>query len=179
MGLTRVTDILVRDNIRDKLANGEVVYVIDEKTFYLYNDGNFTKIPTDTDLKLSLYDMNAQVISQLPTLSEEKLNNKNKDFKNFIKETNNNFYMLYGKEISYFTVFHNLDPYIGYIGYQIYTDFYEVLLECLRNIGEVKSFDLTEAKDAFEIWVKIDEDKTTCLYFFPYDTGIVYVQEGK
>jgi hypothetical protein len=134
---------------------------------------------TDTDLKLSLYDMNAQIISQLPALSKEDIQAKKQTFKDFLEKTENNFYMLYGKEISYFTVFHNLDSYIDYVGYQIYTDFYEVLLECLRNIGEVKSFDLTEAKDAFEIWVKVDEDKTTCLYFFPYDSGIVYVQEGE
>ena len=175
MALTRVTNRLVRDNMQDKLANGEVIYVTDEKTFYLYNDGNFTKITTDTDMKLSLYDMNAQIISQLPTLNEEMLNNKEKDFKNFIKETDNDFYMLYGKEISYFTVFNKLNPNIKFVGYQIDSDFYKELIECLHNIGEIKSFTLTDAKDAFEIWVKTDEDKTTCLYFFPYDAGIIFI----
>lgn len=177
MALIKVTDMIARQALKPQ--DGDVVFVKDTKDFFIYHDENYTLIPKEANLALSLYDMNAQIMSQLPTLSKEDMQTKKQTFKDFLGKTENNFYMLYGKEISYFTVFHNLDPYIGYTGYQIYTDFYEVLLECLRNIGEVKSFDLTETKDAFEIWVKVDEDKTTCLYFFPYDSGIVYVQEEK
>lgn len=177
MALTKVTNIIARQALKPQ--DGDVVFVEDTKDFFIYHDENYTLIPKEANLALSLYDMNAQIMNQLPTLSKEDMQAKKQTFKDFLRKTENNFYMLYGKEISYFTIFHNLDPDIGYIGYQIYTDFYEVLLECLHNIGEVKSFDLTEAEDAFEVWVKVDEDKTTCLYFFPYDSGIVYVQEEK
>ena len=46
--------------------------------------------------------------------------------------------------------------------------------ECLINRGQIKGIDLTEHKDAIEIWLSID-DEAFCYYFFPYDLGIVEV----
>ena len=110
--------------------------------------------------------MNKSIISQLPSLSKEKLNQGLELIDNFDLEYRNNFYMLYGKEISYFTIFSTQTE---------YSDF-EVLSEavtgCLENVGAIKSIELTEAKDAIEIWVSIGAD-ATCLYLFPYDNGIV------
>ena len=74
--------------------------------------------------------------------------------------------MLYGKEISYFTLFKIIDS----------NDFGYEVIECLKNIGIIKAIDFTETKDAVEIWVEND-DGPTCLYLFPYDNGIVEVGE--
>jgi hypothetical protein len=46
----------------------------------------------------------------------------------------------------------------------------------LHNIGQVKSIDYTEAKDAIEIWIQQDEE-IICAYLFPYDNGIVTIEE--
>jgi hypothetical protein len=37
--------------------------------------------------------------------------------------------------------------------------------------------DLTAAGDAVEIWVQPENSEPTCLYLFPYDSGIVQVGE--
>jgi hypothetical protein len=79
----------------------------------------------------------------------------------------NKYFMLYGKEISYFTVFKIIEP--QYLG--------EDVLSCCLNVGPVKVMDLTEAGDAVEIWVQPENDEPTCLYLFPYDSGIVQVGE--
>ena len=74
--------------------------------------------------------------------------------------------MLYGKEISYFTLFKIVEP--QYFSYEV--------IECLKNVGDIKAIDLTEDKDAIEAWV-IADNEVTCLYLFPYDLGIVQVGE--
>ena len=51
--------------------------------------------------------------------------------------------MLYGKEISYFTVFEIIESQY----------FSEEVLACCLNIGPIKAMDLTETKDAIEIWI--------------------------
>jgi hypothetical protein len=71
--------------------------------------------------------------------------------------------MLYGKEISYFTVFRVKE----------HTYFSQEVIDVIKHIGSsVKAIDLTEAKDAIEVWVMY-EGEPTCLYLFPYDNGIV------
>lgn len=75
--------------------------------------------------------------------------------------------MLYGKEISYFTVFKIVEPQY----------FCEDVLDCCLNVGLVKAIDLTKAGDAVEIWVQPQDSEPTCLYLFPYDSGIVLVGE--
>jgi hypothetical protein len=48
----------------------------------------------------------------------------------------------------------------------------EGLKECLNNRGNVISIDLTETKDAFEIWISADSEALV-YYLFPYDTGVI------
>jgi hypothetical protein len=48
------------------------------------------------------------------------------------------------------------------------------LKECLENRGAIISIDLTENKDAYEIWIKID-DEPFVYYLFPYDLGVIEV----
>ena len=53
------------------------------------------------------------------------------------------------------------------------TELINILIdECLKNRGKTKSIELTEAKDAIEIWLSIDEE-SYCYYFFPYDTAVI------
>lgn len=73
--------------------------------------------------------------------------------------------MLYGKEMSYFTLFKIAN----------FKFFGDEVIECLNNIGDVKCIDMTEPGDAIEIWIQSDMQEITCLYLFPYDTGLVVV----
>lgn len=111
-------------------------------------------------LEIGLYDINKQIISQLPALTN--ILEKQKLINNFSIDTKNTYYMLYGKEISYFTLF-KIKEY-QYFGAEV--------VDCLEYIGIIKAIDLTETNDAIEIWIE-NEDGPTCLYLFPYDTGVV------
>ena len=136
-----------------------------EGEYLIWKDDQWNKINMESSgIDLSLYDMNKQIIAQLPDLTDwdrvEALFNK------FHYNYRNKFYMMYGKEISYFTVFKVNEPDL----------FGSVVMDCIPSIGIVKAIDMTEAEDAVEIWV-MNNDEPTCLYLFPYDMGLVEVGE--
>lgn len=118
----------------------------------------------DSNIKIDLYDVNKQIIAQLPIL--ENLDEKVVLINNLHNRFGNQYYMLYGKEISYFTLFKIIRP--TYLGNEV--------IGCLNYIGKIKAIDFTEAQDAVEIWVE-DDNGPTCLYLFPYDNGVVQVGE--
>ena len=152
--------------IRYTPEEGEVIQT-PEGEYMIWKDGHWNTINYEgSDINLSLYDMNKQIISQLPVLTG--LAEKMEIINNFHSKYNNEFYMLYGKEISYFTLFQINDK----------PDwFFEEVSLCLNNIGVIKAMDLTEDESAIEIWVCDENNEATCLYLFPYDNGLVKVGE--
>lgn len=145
---------------------GEIVQ--DSKTgeFMVCHDDAWQVIKMEGGgVEMGIYDMNKQIISQLPIL--EDFDKAMDDIQTLYETYHNKYFMLYGKEISYFTVFKIIEP--QYLG--------EDILECCLNVGLVKAMDLTEAGDAVEIWVQPQDSEPTCLYLFPYDSGIVQVGE--
>lgn len=121
----------------------------------------------DSELKLSLYDLNKQIISQLKPLTSAQI----EDRVNAIKEwSEGTFHMLYGKDISYFTLFRKM----GLVPLSNESLGQEVF-SCLNDIGDVVAADCTPAKDAWEFWVRIPEEdnEITCLYLFNYDKGVI------
>lgn len=117
------------------------------------------------DTNMNLYDLNKLIISQIPSLSQDALLEKKDVINALHAKYNNSYYMLYGKEISYFTLFKIIDP--AYFNYDVF--------DCLKHLGgDIKAMDLTEDSDAVEIWIEIEQNPT-CLYLFPYDSGVVNV----
>lgn len=150
----------------------EIIFLEEENAYYIWanNDwqpyDDFAQNLKVLDSGITFYDMNKQIISQIPSLTENDLASKAKVVEEFITERNNTFYMLYGKEISYFTVFQKAETET--------TRFYDVLLECLTNIGaSIYSIERTEDKFAIEIWIEAEAIGPTVLYLFEYDSGIV------
>ena len=151
--------------IRYTPQEGELIQSTVDKKFYIYKDGNWMLINMDSSgLTMGLYDMNKQISAQLPELTD--LEEKAEVIHRLHIEWGNDYYMLYGKEISYFTLFKLKEP--QYFGNEV--------IECLKNVGVIKAIDFTETNDAIEIWVE-NEDGPTCLYLFPYDSGVVQVGE--
>lgn len=137
-------------------------------TYYIYQNKAWHEMAINPNgIELDLYSLNKQIIMQLPFLEESVVNSKKKMLNEFLENTRNVYYMLYGKEISYFTVFH-------YESFEI-ENFDDLVIECLENIGNIKSIEYAdEEKNAIEIWVESKKTHDiTCLYLFPYDTGIV------
>lgn len=138
-----------------------------KRKYMIYREEKWMPLKTEgSGVSLDLYDMNKQIISQMPILTD--LDSKIDLINEFHKTYCNSSYMMYGKEISYFTLF------------KVVTDDSECenlgcgVIECLKYVGDIKAIDYTATKDAIEIWVQ-QKDNTTCLYLFPYDNGIVTV----
>lgn len=144
---------------------GEVVQDTITGKICVFHDGEWVSMKTEeSGLSLGLYDINKQIIEQLPEFTD--LDKAAKTIEALHGIYQNEYYMLYGKEISYFTLFKLINPQY----------FAQEVLECLRNVGTLKAIDPDEPGTAVEIWVE-NEDGPTCLYLFPYDNGLVQVGE--
>ena len=131
------------------------------------------------EASVSLYELNRSIIKQQGPLEEKDIKLK----MNILKEFSNTFgkyYLLYGREINYFTLFvkdENWELESLDLG----------VIECLNNIGTIYSIEYTKEKDAIEIWIEVETETSTdtekseklitCMYLFPYDTGIVKIGE--
>lgn len=119
----------------------------------------------------TLYDLNkAGIIELEKEISKEEMPDKLKTIGNFIRNANNQYFMLLCRERYDFTLF-NL---------QSATDLSIIkakieLETCMRNRGTVLSIEPTEDKGAIEIWIKID-DEAFVYYFFPYDLGVIEIK---
>lgn len=147
-------------------SDGEVAYCKDEDKYYVYHDGwiQVEASITNDGLKLNLYDLNKQIISQLADFTEERVNDLNAAINIWSGARDNKYYLLYGKEIGYFTLFQEDNNEKEDYGLG------EGVIECLSSFEAIKEYDINE--DAIEIWVKT-EDNVTVLYLFGYDTGVV------
>ena len=145
---------------------GEVAYCQDEQQYYIFKDGQWIKVEanmTSDGLQLNLYDLNKQIMEQLPDFDEEQI----KDFKAALEiwksPKADKYYMLYGKEISDFTLLvEDIDEDDNLLS--------DSVVECLESFEAIKEYDMSG--DAVEIWVKT-EDGVTVLYLFGYDAGVV------
>ena len=90
-------------------------------------------------------------------------------------EQSSTYYMLYGREINYFTIFKK-----GNIGESDFATFWDGLKECLTALGAVRSINVNKLEDgsasSIEIWIKYN-DVVTCMYLFNYDEGIVTYEQ--
>lgn len=119
----------------------------------------------------TLYDFNKQLMSQAKELRRIDFKDSLNQIKDFIKEKDNKYFMLLCKERSDYTVFvlfknEDFDRQI----------FKKELSECLTNRGQILSIEKTKDKQAYEIWIKIDEEAFV-YYLFPYDLGVIEVKK--
>lgn len=148
--------------------DGEVAYCEEEQTYMIYKDDQWIPVQaelTEKGLQLNLYDLNKQIISQFPSFDKEKT----QEAINGINQwATSSLYMLYGKEISYFTLFQNQpenDCEFMTLGDAVIT----LLTEMTADIYAI---DIVN-ENMIEIWIKY-EDEPTALYLFNYEDGIVY-----
>lgn len=147
---------------------GEMAHEVNTDYYWVFTEKGWADASqaVQGNVQMNLYDMNKQILTQIPAL--ENFDESVVLINEFANATNNTYHMLYGKEISYFTLFCK-----DLLNFEI-SNLGEAVIECLQNVGTIKSIDYTENKDAIEIWVQVEDD-ATCLYLFPYDNGIVKV----
>lgn len=159
---------VVRNNVKT-FSNGDKIKISSNNSFYEYQDGKFIKIKDNNIIgAISLYELNKQIISEFTPYDSKKIKEKKKELTKYIESNDKNkYFMLLGKEISYYTLFSKRNK--G-------KDFATALIDCLINIGDI--LDISEQYESngknIEIWVKLkDKDEVTCLFLFPYDEGVV------
>lgn len=123
-------------------------------------------IKANGHLQMKLYDINKQIIAQQTKYSIEQLDEARATISEYIKNHNNNFYMLLCRDINYYTLF------------QIISELKEPdaateILECADFIGDIKS--VSKEDSAIEIWVhpREEEQEPIAMYLFPYDGGVI------
>lgn len=137
----------------------------DSGEIYIYNkDWQIFKPEASSNLNLSLYEINQQVISQLPSPTEEEKGKMFETIKDYIYKTcrMNKYFMLLNNELRYYTIFER--------AITAYEDFILCLKDCLASVGDIKTIE--EENGAIGIWITTSE-YCHCLYLFPYDEGIV------
>lgn len=145
-------------------GEGQVAYCEEEKSYKIANNGAWVDFsPESSGVSTSLYELNRQIIGQLPPLDEVQIKDRIESLNVWRKA---DFYMLYGKEISYFTVLkpstENLD----------FKNFGEAIFNLLTDITEaIYAMDVVD-DNTVEIWIHY-EGNPTVLYLFNYDGGIV------
>lgn len=171
----------------DNLQEGEITYNPELKTYCIYNGEKLIPIQEETILKanyedkieetktvngnlnMNLYDLNKAAVIQLPSYSEadkkvaKELINSYDDF-----AITTRYYMLLCRELNYYTVFQRV------FSASSHENFGDVVIECLENLGDIKSIELTENKDAIEAWVvDPNENEAHVVYLFNYDQGVI------
>ena len=153
-------------------TEGYTVFLEDIKETVTYQNGEWVaqEIGETTsasgEVSMSLYEMNRQLINQLPDYNEEAWGGAEEILKEYLEKHPNSYYMMYGRELNYFTVFHKEED-------AEFANLFGAVKTCLDSVGGVRSFDF-DGEAAIEIWVKPEAASTvTCLYLFPYDDGVV------
>lgn len=145
--------------------DGEIALCEEDQTYYYYNNG-WNQMPaemTSEGLQIDLYTLNKQIVAQLPPFDIQRLQDARDTLENWKKE--NIPYLLYGKEISYFTLFYPKED--------MEDTFVDCVFDCLATISNtIYSFDVV-SDNAIEIWMDY-EGEATALYLFNYEQGMVY-----
>lgn len=126
------------------------------------------KLPMQSNLQLSVYDINKMAYAQLPTL-EPNSPEWNDAF--YTVElytgalTQNYYFMLLNNELHYYTIFH--------INSNAQDDtIVSALEDCIKSIGQLINIEHNEETNALECWIKKDNE-AYMFPFFPYDEGVI------
>ena len=147
---------------------GDLAYVNKEQKVYEYTGGEWKKkgLP-EGKMNLSVYDMNKQIIAQMPEIDDKAVLETIRRFKNDVK---GQFYMLICRDINYYTLFTMSTS--GESCPRIERE----VLDCLHDIGVVKSIEQIEGTETIEVWVEPERDEPLVMYFFNYDRGVITCQ---
>ena len=138
------------------------VYCKETDAYYIWNEqnNNWTEINNDATLSFSIYDMNKQIISQLPSLTPEETKEKLAEAISKFNEKDKT-YMLLFKEMEYYTLFIS-----DFIFARRKDTFYynenlsDSIAECLIDVAqEVKVIDECTMPGLLEIWIKNYNDE--------------------
>lgn len=144
--------------------DGEIIYNTDDEKYYIWKN-EWVNVNPDANINLNLYDMNKQIMSQIPDFTKEQMEESMNTLNEWVNKTKSKYFMMLCKDLNYYTLFNRTKSAID-------DSFGKCFKDCMSNLGSVKSMDLTEDKTAIEIWLSYEDD-VYCMYLFPYDVGVV------
>lgn len=151
------------DNSRH-FEQGEVVYCEEDGKNYIRGEDSWIKSEVNgSNIELSILDINKQICSQLPNLNQaglQKLKDELNVWRNGAK-----FFLLYGKEINYFTLFQGIKDEKEFGG------FGGTVVELLKSLGNIITYEPIEG--AYEIWLRQEENEPVCFYLMDWTEGVV------
>jgi hypothetical protein len=150
---------------------GQIVYIIDSTddtkgVLKTWTGTEWCDIKADANSEISMtsYEINQQLISQLPALSQDKIDEGKELIYNSAQDNYNQYYMLLCRDLNYYTVLKR-DPENAAPNDTLE----QVVIECAQYLGDIKAID--NAGNAVEIWIT-NNIGTYVMYFFGYDGGI-------
>lgn len=169
---------------KSKLYKGEVVYNTEDNKCYYFNGEEFVLIgeigdsmranyetkassPATLDTNMTLYELNKGLVTKLPALTDEQLEEKYELINEF--GAFKTWCMLLNRETNYYTVFHHIPK-------DAQETFASAVLDCCQYQGEIKGIDWADDNhSALEIWITIGEDSYV-FYLFDYSQGVIECQ---
>lgn len=144
---------------------GDLGYSSETEKLYVYTNGQWEIIKGETNLGMSIYDLNKQLIAQLPELTEEQLDDAGNLIKQYVEDQANEFYMLLCRDLNYYTLFRIVD----FLSEPMVIS---EVLGCAEDLGNIKSIEFND-NNAIEIWVHPTDSDPVAMYLFPYDAGVI------
>ena len=172
-GLQKYTTVM-----NSHIPEGETAICEEENKVYVWDKKHWKEFSIKTDepiVEMSLYDVNKQIMNQLPDHIGEQLQSDVILINQYDESTKAKYYMLLCKEYSYYTVFNYFNTWAGTV-----SSLGESVRECLDSVGTIRAcdYDNVDNPTAIEIWVHTNEDEMHCFHLFPYDKGIVDFTRG-
>lgn len=154
--------------LKKESTEGDIAICRDTQKTYQYANGEwkeFTPKVKGQGLSMSLYELNKTIIDQLPALTNEQLTKYKVEINQFVRDTNNSYYMLLCNELHYYTIFatasvlENVQK-LGTIIIDLFKESEKIIVS------------IEKESDHYEIWAKNQTD-TNVYMLFPYDKGVI------
>lgn len=134
------------------------------------NNKNLKKAKVNGGVTMSLYDLNKNIISQLPSLGEEDIERIKNEINTFDDDNKNLHYMLLCNELHYYTILTGV-----HIGAAEFSSLGSAIIGLINEMGnEIIAADAFEGR--YEIWLRNkdnSEEEPHVYLLFPYDLGVV------
>lgn len=152
--------------MKQNLHEGELASLEKERKMFVWRDNNWSELKTEghSNVQMTMYEINKQIISQLSPHTEEQIKQDINIINDFYNIDKSNYYMLLCKEQSYYTVLVKSDT-----SDRLGATVIDLLIEIDHSILSVENVNNAEV----EIWSKDKQDKIWCLHLFNYEVGIV------
>lgn len=155
------------------LKVGDIFYIENDDKFQIVieknkHDLSFTDLDMNATIStgITVYDLNKSIVSKELLFdwdNQEKKYNLEMGMLQWLSQHDDNFFLLYSKELNYFTLFIKS-------GTQINID---EVFECIKNAGDFISADYSD--DRVEIWVRTETNPAALMYLLPFENGIVKI----